>query len=375
MSIGLYIHVPFCHSRCHFCNFYLQIYRQDRAQTYLDALAREIQLHAMLGTLTERRFATVYFGGGTPTVLDAEQLVHILELIRGTFGLESDPEITLEAHPESVTAAGLSTLAKAGVNRISFGAQSMEADELRQVGRSASPHNTRSAVEMARQAGMANINLDLIYGLPGQTLESWSRTLEAALAMRPTHLSCYALTVEERTGLDVAIRRGTQMEPDSGLQLAMEQQAVERLAIQGFERYEISNFSRPGYACRHNLLYWQDKDYLGLGPSAQSFVDGCRFGNVEDLLAYSAELRAGRLPVSGIERLSSEQRRREAIIFGLRLLSGIELITAGPEPSGPDSGGSLDRLTARGWLEQHGGRLRLTESGRRFADSVAVELW
>ncbi len=375
MAVGLYIHVPFCRARCHFCAFYLQIHRSDRVQRYLEAIDREIRLHGTVRTLAGRRLTTVYVGGGTPTTLQAGQLVDILGRVRRTFDLVPGAEITVEAHPETVTEEGLSLLADAGVNRISVGAQSMDANELRQVGRRTSAHMTRAAVEMARQAGMANINLDLIYGLPGQTLQAWSRSLEAALTLNPTHLSCYALTIEEHTGLDLAIRRGDRVEPDPELQNAMEQHAVGRLADAGFERYEISNFSQPGFVCRHNLLYWQGEDYLGVGPSAQSYVAGRRFGNVADLAAYADQLHAGRLPFSGLERLSPERRKREAVVFGLRLVNGIDATAIPTGKGGPDWSASLERLTARGWLEERGGRLRLTEMGRRFADSVAVELW
>ncbi|MFM8552845.1 MAG: coproporphyrinogen-III oxidase family protein, partial [Nitrospiraceae bacterium] len=198
------------------------------------------------------------------------------------FGLARHAEITVEAHPDSVTEEGLHSLREAGCNRISFGIQSADEDKLIQVGR----HTTSAAVDLAvaqaRAAGFTNLNLDLIYGLPGQTLASWRGTLDRALALAPDHLSCYALTIEDKTHLQVSLRRGDLPEPDQDLQNAMEDEAALHLTAAGLDRYEISNYSRPGFACRHNLLYWQGGEYLGLGPSAQSYLADSRFGNVED---------------------------------------------------------------------------------------------
>lgn len=376
MSVGLYIHVPFCRTRCHFCAFYLQIHRDDRAQAYLEALAQETHLHSTLNSLGSRRLDTVYFGGGTPTTLSPCQLIGVLELAREWFGFQDrNVEVTLEAHPDTVTEEGLRQLAQAGFNRISFGVQSLDDAELVRIGRRTLAETARGAVEIARAAGFVNISLDLIYGLPGQTPESWISTLEEAIALEPAHLSCYALTVEEKTRLDVDRRRGGRAEPDAELQNRMEEEAVLRVARAGFERYEISNYARSGYACRHNLLYWQGDDYLGLGPSAQSYLNGCRFGNVEDLAAYRRVLEAGRLPIADTERLSPEQRRRECMVFGLRLTEGVDRALVQQADSGNRrSPLTLAHLAREGLVEERSDRIRLTDKGRRFADSVAVEL-
>ena len=373
MSLGLYIHVPFCKTRCHFCAFYLQIYREDRALAYLESLGREIRFHAQVNSLGGRSLDTVYVGGGTPTTLRPEELCKILELIRARFALQDNAEITLEAHPDTVTAEGLKGLVQAGFNRISFGVQSMDDSELLRIGRRTLAASTHNASIAARSAGFVNINLDLIYGLPGQTMEGWHTTLEETLGLEPTHVSCYALTIEEGTKLHRDLRRGGSEEPDTDLQNAMEDDAVRRLAMMGFERYEISNYSRPGYACRHNQLYWRGEDYLGLGPSAQSYLDGCRFGNVEDLQAYHRALESGHLPIQERERLTPEQRWREAIMFGLRLIEGIDFVIV-QATTDRTWAQALDRLMDQGLLEEQSGRVRMTERGRRFADSVAVEL-
>jgi len=374
MRVGLYLHIPFCRARCHFCAFTLQIHREDRVQRYLRALEREIGLHADQRTLAGRRLDTVYFGGGTPTALTADQLIAILERVQAAFTLQPDPEVTVEAHPDTVTGEDLRRLAGAGFTRISFGAQSMNDAELLELGRRTSGDRTKAAVSLARAAGFTNISLDLIYGVPGQTMDNWLATLDAVLSLEPAHVSCYALTVEERTRLHLDVRRRDRAEPDAALQNEMEDAAAARLAAAGFIRYEISNYARPGFACRHNLLYWQGEDYLGLGPDAQSYLDGKRFGNLADVDGYCRSLAAGRLPLAASEVLSQEQRWRERIVFGLRLLEGVDRTLLCQAPLDRTWQRTLEHLTRRGLLEERAGKLRLTDQGRRFADSVAVEL-
>ena len=333
-----------------------------------------MRLHAGQQSLAGRRLDTVYFGGGTPTALSPVQLLDVLRQVRESFHLHDAAEISVEAHPDTVTEDGLRKLVDAGVTRISFGAQSMDDSELMQIGRRTSGDRTQTAVNMARTAGFANINLDLIYGVPGQTLGGWLATLEAVLSLEPAHVSAYALTVEEKTRLHIDVRRGDTVEPDAALQNEMEDAAAQRLAAAGFTRYEISNYARPGYACRHNLLYWQGHDYLGLGPSAQSYLEGRRFGNAESVEDYCRTLEEGRLPIAESELLSADQRRRERIVFGLRLIEGVDQVLLRHEPPDRAWHQTLDRMTRRGLLEERAGRIRLTDEGRRFADSVAVEL-
>jgi|SRR5579884_396842 oxygen-independent coproporphyrinogen-3 oxidase len=377
-EVGLYIHVPFCRSRCHFCAFYLQMYREDRASAYIASLLRELTLYVERnpfgGSFSGRPLTSVYFGGGTPTTLRPDYLSDILTRIRSAFPVRQDAEITLEAHPDTVTTEGLGLLARTGFNRISFGIQSMEEHELLRVGRRSLLGTAKRAVANARQAGFANINLDLIYGLPGQTLESWLATLRETLSLLPTHVSCYALTIEEGTRLNVDRHRGEVVEPDEELQNRMEDTAQVVLENAGYVRYELSNYARPGFACRHNLLYWTDGEYLGLGPSAQSYLNGCRFGNVEDLGAYHRLIEAGRVPVETVERLSPRQRAREAIVFGLRLIEGIDQDLLRRDADRQHLARTIERLIGEDLLESRAEKIRLTERGRRVADSIAVEL-
>jgi oxygen-independent coproporphyrinogen-3 oxidase len=298
-------------------------------------------------------------------------LVAILELIRATWPLEPGVEVTVEAHPSTVTAEDLTILADAGVNRISFGAESMNDEDFAPIGRPGNVQETESAVLAARAAGLTNINLDLMYGLPGQTQESWEKTLRSLLALDPSHVSCYALTIEEGTRLAQDIARDRVLRPDDAVQIDMESAAVTLLSEGGFIRYEISNYAKPGTVCRHNLLYWTGHDYIGLGPSAQSYVDGVRFGNIADLTAYVDLLEKHTLPVAERFILCSSDRQRDALVFGLRLIRGVGLDTV--EGSGRNN--KIHELVTRGLLELDTDRVRLTPLGQRYADTVAGELF
>ena len=370
---GLYLHIPFCHQRCHFCAFYLEIHQARAAEEFLSSLLTELRLYGERHPFGQEPLDSIYFGGGTPTTLTPRQLSTVLSAARDTFALAHDAEVSIEAHPASVTSEGLSQLQDAGFTRISFGAESMDQDELNRVGRPGSVLNTVQIVGAAREAGFTNVNLDLMYGLPGQTIESWAASLQHTIALAPTHLSCYALTIEAGTHLQTAIQRGTVPAPDDALQNEMEDLAEAMLHRAGYSRYEISNYSRPGFASRHNRLHWTGGQYLGLGPSAQSYVGGRRFGNVSNLAAYNKALRSGTLPVSESEQLTPADDSCERLVFGLRMTDGISL-----EDTGALAFAGLvqkvDELIADDILERSAERVRLTARGRRFADSVAVDL-
>ncbi len=370
-DIGIYVHVPFCRQRCHFCAFYLEIGQTARIDAFRAALTSEIGLYRKQDLLAGRSLQSIYFGGGTPTVLPANQLVELLDFIRDTWHLSANAEVTVEAHPSTVTAEDLMVLAGAGFNRISFGAESMNDDDFGPIGRPGRVQDTETAVVAARAAGFTNINLDLMYGLPGQTLEAWRKTLQLLLALDPSHVSSYALTIEKRTRLARDIARDLVSKPNDALQIAMESAAETLLTAAGFMRYEISNYAKPGSACRHNLQYWTGRDYLGLGPSAQSYVDSVRFGNIADLTAYVDFLGNHTLPVTGRTMLSVSEQQRDALVFGLRLLSGVSLEIL----EGSEQRQRVTELIARGLLESDTERVRLTPLGQRYADTVAGELF
>jgi oxygen-independent coproporphyrinogen III oxidase len=374
-DVGIYLHIPFCRQRCHFCAFYLEVAGTDRGTDRIDAfhlaLAQEIELHRRHDSIGIRPLQSVYFGGGTPTALPATQLVLLLQLVRTAWPIQASAEITVEAHPSTVTPADLKVLADAGFSRISFGAESMNEQDFAPIGRPGRVQDTKTAVAAARAAGFANISLDLMYGLPGQSLESWTHTIQALLLLEPSHISCYALTLEDGTKLSRNMASNLVPGIDEALQVAMESAAETLLSEAGFIRYEISNYAKPGLACRHNLLYWTDGDYLGLGPSAQSYVNGVRFGNVADLTAYVDMLAEHRLPITERTDLSDVEQQQDALIFGLRLLRGVPLNRV----LNSEQHRKIHALIEQGLLESTTDRIRLTPLGRRYADTVAGELF
>ena len=373
--LGLYIHIPFCRRRCDFCAFYLEIHRDSRADTFIQSLKHEIELSAQQHVAADRPIQSVYFGGGTPTVLQTTQLGAILSAIRTHFILTADCEITVEAHPSTISEQDLTQLLQIGATRMSFGAESMEAIDLDRVGRPGTVDETIDAVTRARAAGFSNINLDLMYGLPGQSLDGWQRTLAHCLALEPTHLSCYALTIEEGTTLASAIQRRVTPAPDESLQIEMDEATQEILGHAGYERYEVSNYAKPGYACRHNLLYWTNGEYLGLGPSAQSYIDGVRFGNIANLDTYYASLTAHHLPIEERTRLSEEEQLRDAVIFGLRLIRGIPSHHLHQHAANYGHTAVTAQLLTQRLIEEEGERSRLSARGRLQADTIAEQLY
>ncbi len=373
--VGLYLHIPFCKQRCDFCAFYLEIYRAETATAFIEALKQELRRYSEDGLLDYRPLGSVYFGGGTPTAVGTTTLADLLSDIRACFSLTGDCEITVEAHPATMRQADYETLRQAGVTRLSLGAESMQDDELLRLGRPGLVEQTVRAVALARRAGFTNINLDLMYGLPGQTLDSWHRTLEHCLELAPAHLSCYALTVETGTVLAHTIELGHCPAPDEAIQVAMDESAQELLEAAGYERYEISNYAVGGAVCRHNLLYWTDGDYLGLGPSAQSFVGGSRFGNLPDLTTYLSAIGDGRLPVHERIDLTEEERLRDAVLFGFRLLRGIPVDRLHQHGRNYGYLSTIEQLRADGLIEEAEGRTKLTRQGLMQADGVVEKLY
>lgn len=370
-AIGLYIHIPFCHRRCHFCAFYLEIAQSDQIARFQSALMQEIALHDQQDFLKGRYLQSIYFGGGTPTTLPAQDMATLLRVIQATWPTSPTAEISVEAHPSSITFDDLRVLADAGFNRISFGAESMKDHDFASLGRSGRVRDTAVAVQESRRAGFTNINLDVMYGLPGQSLQDWMDTVDSLLTLQPTHVSCYALTIEEDTRLAQDIARKIVAPPDEALQIEMESATEQVLTNAGFTHYEISNYAKEGSACRHNLLYWTGGEYLGLGPSAQSYLEGTRFGNIADLESYVETLGTSHLPIVDHTILSTPQQQRDALIFGLRLLRGVPRQTS----QGADRTQQVDNLQRQGLLDSDHDRLWLTPLGRRYAETVAEALF
>lgn len=320
-ELGLYVHFPFCPHKCGYCDFNSYTLEwPSRLRDVLDALCREIELRSH--TLPGYEVTSVFFGGGTPTMYEGDALVSVLDRLRAGFAFAPAVEVTVEANPGTVDARKLATLVAGGVNRLSFGAQSFLPDELRFLERVHGPEEIVEAVRLARSAACPSVNLDLIYGLPGQTWERFRISLERALALEPEHLSLYALELEPHTRFGRLWRQGRLELPAEEELIEMGDRAAERLASAGYRRYEVSNFALPGFECRHNLHTWRRGAYLGFGPGAHSFLEERRFWNVRSPAAYRRRLLAGMLPVEDGEDVS-RQKVGEWIYLRLRLTDGV----------------------------------------------------
>ena len=373
-DLGLYVHIPFCKKRCHFCAFYLAIHQESRVQGFLSALEKEISFYSSQARCHDFPLSSIYFGGGTPTALRSEQLVEIIRCIQRHFRLSSSLEMTVEADPETVDLGSLQVLSDAGVNRLSFGVQSLDESEWKQLGRSGAMSMVEQAITMAKDIGYSNISLDLMYGLPGQTLRSWQCSLEEAIALQPTHISCYALTIEEGTRFHREQERGILKPNDWDLETAMQDQTINGLRNAGYRQYEVSNFAHVGFECQHNLRYWSGLDYLGLGPSAQSYVAKTRFGNIADLSAYSHAFENQEWPLDAIDFLSTHESAREHAIFGLRMNQGVPLHVLRPLAFDRTWQSTVGRLVNSGLLIQDHNHLKATTKGRQFMDDISLQL-
>lgn len=315
---SLYIHVPFCQAKCSYCDFNSYPGLEALYEDYVQALGCELEMAAPMG------LRTVYVGGGTPTVLPVEVLSRILQMV--STGLVADAEVSIEANPGTVDSRQLAHLRAAGVTRLSFGVQSFSDRELRLLGRTHTAEEARHTFQQARSAAFDNINLDLIYGLPGQSLDAWRATLEQALALQPEHLSLYALTVESDTPLSLRIAQGVVPDPDPDLAAEMYEQAQASLAQAGYEHYEISNWAREDrFRCRHNLVYWRNESYLGIGAGAHSWVGRRRWANVAAPAEYVSRLLEGRRLAESAEPIGLDLEMGETMMMGLRLVTeGVE---------------------------------------------------
>ena len=373
-DLGIYLHVPFCIKRCHFCAFYLVLHEEQRVEQFLQAIEQEIALYASQPGMRARTVATVYLGGGTPTVLRPEQLAFVFSSITSRFSLSEQCEITVEATPESLTTKYVDFLQQAGVTRLSIGIQSFDQQERTMLGLSGTRAEATAGVQKAKQAGFSNVNLDLIYGIPNQTVQSWEMTLAYALELDPSHLSCYALSLEKGTRFYNEFRRGLFEVMDPDHELCFQEQAEVQLETLKWSRYELSNWSKPGFACQHNLRYWRGLEYLGLGPSAQSFVSETRFGNVSSIEHYSKYLMTGQLPIASKEVLSVFQQEKERIVFGLRLLEGVPIDWVYRASQDEAWAASYDTLVEEDYLLPTERCVQLTRKGRQFADTVGMRL-
>lgn len=370
---GVYIHIPFCRTRCSYCDFATGTYETAQAERYVNAVCTEIESFRRESS-SSIEADTIYFGGGTPSLLSPVQVERILEAVDTRFCVAEDAEITMEMNPGTLTLETLREFRRLGVNRASFGAQTFNDEELRRLGRTHTADDVRTTIRLLREAGFDNTSFDLIAGLPAQTLDAWSRNLNEALALRPEHLSFYLLEVHQGTPLAAQIARGQQPVPDDDLAAEMYRLMLDRSSEEGYMHYEISNLCQPGYESRHNSKYWTREPVYGFGCSAHS-VDGerTRWSNERDAARYTELIETQRDAVAGTIELDEHDARAEAIFLGLRLMRGIDL-SAHLARFGVDiraeHADDLSRLCDAGLIEIDEELMRLTRTGALLSNEV-----
>ena len=371
MTTSFYVHIPYCIKRCGYCDFntYTPSELQDGAtleivsNDYIDAVLKELNAAPL------DEVPTIFFGGGTPSLLPADDLGRVIAAIKVRNGLAPDCEITLEANPDSVTAKKLARYLEVGFNRISFGMQSAKPHVLATLDRTHNPENVKRAVDMARAAGFKSVSVDLIYGTPGESLVDWRETVENALALDIDHISAYALIVETGTKLAAQIKRGELTMPDDDLMADMYLLVDELCEARGFTWYELSNWAKPGHECRHNIAYWKNNNWWGLGPGAHSHIDGKRFWNVKHPTAYKEKLFNNQTPIHESEVLTKEQVASESIMLGIRMREGLAISMLEPRQLE-----LLGTYRENGYVELVEDRVLLTPVGRLIADRIVREI-
>ena len=382
----LYVHIPFCETKCPYCDFNTYAGIEQLIPSYMDALAQEIRLWA--AALGQATIGTIFFGGGTPSYVPPEDIHSLLETVGSSFAVAGDAEITLESNPGDITEKRLAAWKNTGIDRLSIGVQSLDNELLALLGRRHTAQEAVDAFNRTRAVGLSNVNLDLMYGLPHQSLGQWRETLAGVLTLRPEHLSLYCITLEEGTPLEAQVRLRALPVPDPDLAADMYELAEEMAAQAGYQHYEISNWALPGLECRHNLTYWRNRPYLGIGPGAHSFLSGYRFANIRSPRRYiqrvhrwaasatqpqdfQAALRRG--PVDMVEAIDKPLEMGETMMLGLRLSEGVaeEDFQARFGVELRDTFGTpIHDLEEAGLLQWNGGRLALTARGRLLGNEV-----
>jgi putative oxygen-independent coproporphyrinogen III oxidase len=364
VSAGLYVHVPFCLTRCGYCDFNAYAGLDHLRPRYVRALLAEAELVAP--SWSEASFASVFLGGGTPTTMEVADLKALLVRLRDRFAIDGRAEVTIEANPDTLDRPKLESLLEAGYQRLSMGAQSFDLAVLASLERVHSPASVHRAVADARAAGYDNVNVDLIYGAHGETLDSWERTLRESVALEPEHVSAYALTIEPSTPLGRKVQSGSVPGPDPDAQADMFGLACEVLREAGYVHYEVSNWARPGFECAHNLGYWERRPYVGLGAGAHSYRENHRWWNVRPPEEYLARVEAREQPVGGEERLEPGDAYLEEVFLRLRILQGV--------PSSWVEDGKAEPFLASGLLEDREGALVPTERGMLLLNELVLAL-
>ena len=377
--LSFYVHIPYCLRRCGYCDF--NTYTPSELKTgsdlaavsngYIDQLIKEIDL-AKLEVSDAKPIPTIFFGGGTPTLMEVSDLGRVLEHLKNSFGFAEDIEITIEANPDTVTKEKLASLLEIGINRISFGMQSAAPHVLAVLDRTHNPENVIKATNWAREVGFKEISVDLIYGAPGESIADWEATIDAALNLPITHISAYALIVENGTKLAAQVKRGEVIIPEDDQTADKYLLADKKFSEAGFTWYELSNWAKPGSGCRHNIAYWENANWWGIGPGAHSHISGKRFWNVKHPNAYRERIEGALSPVMESELLSESEKESERIMLQIRMPNGIPLSSiAASKTSQLENYKELGHLDSAMW---QAGRLGLTLSGRLIADRIVQEI-
>jgi len=371
---GIYIHIPFCHQACSYCDFHFST--QVKAKNDLvGALAREI--HLRRNYLKGKPLTTIYFGGGTPSIIGVDQIKELLRAIADNHAIEINPEVTLEANPEDLTSEKAEALIAAGVNRLSIGIQSFRDEDLRLMNRSHDAKHAVQSVRNAQAAGFKNISVDLIYGVPGLSDDDWKKNMEQVFALDVQHLSCYSLTIEPRTAFAKWIKEGQMRSPDEEQSSTQFELLMDHAPVAGFEHYEISNFAKPGFLSRHNTSYWLGEPYVGIGPSAHSYDIHSRQWNISNNASYIQSIAEGKVPLER-EELTRSDKFNEMILTSLRTAWGIyekRILENFGEERAEEFSRKADVWMQKGMLELRDKHYVLTRSGKHFADRIAGDFF
>lgn len=373
--LGLYLHIPFCKVKCVYCDFYSIPGRESSIPVFTTELIKEIDLTLAELDVADRSIGSIFFGGGTPSLMPVSSMDRILSHLRDRFQIQPDAEISMEANPGETSPQQLRNLRELGVNRISVGIQSLRTHHLKFMSRIHDPHQARQALGWIREAGFSNFNADLIFALPGQTIEEWVEDLVAVMAFEPTHLATYSLTVEEGTALERWVSAGHVQVMEEVEDLAQYNAALDLVRENGYDTYEISNHAKPGFQCAHNLGYWQGREYLSFGPSAHSYFGGRRWWNHRSLDAYLKALESNRLPQTDSEVLDEVTRRRDYVMTRLRLKEGFQREDF--ESSFGQDFVDVFQSAIRKWSPEYlhvGERVALTRAGMAVANEIITDL-
>ncbi|MDP4091869.1 MAG: radical SAM family heme chaperone HemW [Bacillota bacterium] len=373
-ELGLYIHVPFCMKKCNYCDFNSFAAADKLIPEYFKAVEKEIQLYS--DCIKDYSIKSVFIGGGTPSYVDSKYVRSLLDKSRQYFRIKPDIEITIETNPGTLTYDKLEAYRSAGMNRLSIGLQAWQNDLLKYLGRIHSSEDFSKNFLLARKSGFENINVDLIFGIPGQTLEDWKETLASVIEYNPSHLSCYSLKIEEGTPFGKELEAGTLVPVEDELDREMYWTAIDFLSNNGYKHYEISNFARTGYECIHNLVYWNAEEYIGIGAGAHSYFNGSRYNNEYGIKQYITRLNENVIPIVEKDDIGFDEAMSEYMILGLRLVDGINELdfkSRFKKELNEVYGKEIYKLKGKGFIEQENGMVKLTKLGLDLANQVFIE--